>query len=77
MLKYGLFGAVVTVIALTLGVNLLLTEPTPIKWMGLLAILGGVVVALRSWAALSLYAEEASGKQPPWHIQRVLSAHQS
>ncbi len=73
MLKYGIFGACVTVIALVIGVDLLLTEPSAVKWMGLLAIFGAIVVAVRSWAALSLHAEKSTGQQPAWHIQRVLA----
>lgn len=73
MLKYGIFGACVAVITVAMGVDLLLTEPTSVKWMGLLAIFGGAVVAIRSWAALSIHTEQRTGQQPTWHIQRVLA----
>lgn len=76
MLKYGIFGILVAGIAIALGIDLLLTEPSSIKWMGLLAILGGMGVAFRTWAALSIHAEEATGKQPVWHIQRILTVKQ-
>ena len=72
MLKNGLFGAVITGVVMTLGVSLLVTEPSEVKWLGLLIIFGGLVVAAHSWAALSFYAEDRSGQQPRWHILRVL-----
>lgn len=76
MLKYGLFGIIAAVIAMGLGISLLLTEQSPIRWMGLLAILGGTAIALRSWAALSIHAEETTGQQPVWHIKRVFTSTQ-
>lgn len=74
MLGYGIFGVVAAIVAMVLGVFLFVTEPSLVRWLGVVAIFGGLVVALRSWVALSIYAEEVLGRQPAWHIQRVLTA---
>lgn len=74
MLTHGILGSIVAVLVIVLGVDLLLTEQSPVKWIGLLAIIGGIAVALRSWVAMSVHAEETIGKQPAWHIQRVLGS---
>lgn len=47
ILKQGLFGVVVTIVAMLLGVALLLNEASPVSWLGLLAMFGGLLVAVR------------------------------
>ena len=74
MLKQGVFGIFATIVVVVLGAFLIVTEPSPVRWMGLLAIFGGFLLAIRTWAALSIHAEDTTGQQPSWHIQRVLAA---
>lgn len=63
MLKNGVFGFIVAGIVAILGVDVLVTESSSVRWAGLLAIFGGVSVALRAWASIKAATEDDATMQ--------------
>lgn len=72
MLRYGVFLVAVGIVTVLSGGYNVLVEPSAWRWLSLLPMWAGVLGTVRGWAALSLHAEQTTGRKPSWGFERFL-----